>query len=339
MNYFHSGDLGDVLYALPSIRALGKGDLYLNSRPWTAKMSPERVRVLKFLLEAQSYVGRVSHGDVPKGEYAVDFSTFRNGGLIYGVSLGDLQSEWVNANADFEPWLRVKPSKQGGGRIVCHRSPRYHNPYFRWDEIGAKFGTQLLFVGLPHEVEELRRVTKVHAEYLITHDYLELAKLIAGADLFIGNQSSPMGLAIGLGVPFIQETCLWTPDCLYPRENGFYCYDGGIPSLNIGAFAPPVNVDRLALPPGGWQVISKRTGERAIFKSHRLATKHLKHYDRYFNDEEAAEEVDRQNAVRLPRIFRHDSTHEIFGKIKPLVEAVATVPTRSSARSSRWWKW
>ena len=302
-------------------------------------MSPERVRVLKFLLEAQSYVGRVSHGDVPKGEYAVDFSTFRNGGLIYGVSLGDLQSEWVNANADFEPWLRVKPSRQGGGRIVCHRSPRYHNPYFRWDEIGAKFGTQLLFVGLPHEVEELRRVTKVHAEYLITHDYLELAKLIAGADLFIGNQSSPMGLAIGLGVPFIQETCLWTPDCLYPRENGFYCYDGGIPSLNIGAFFPPVNVDRLALPPGGWQVISKRTGERAIFKSHRLATKHLKHYDRYFNDEEAAEEVDRQNAVRLPRIFRHDSTHEIFGKIKPLVEAVATVPTRSSARSSRWWKW
>ena len=302
-------------------------------------MSPERVRVLKFLLEAQSYVGRVSHGDVPKGEYAVDFSTFRNGGLIYGVSLGDLQSEWVNANADFEPWLRVKPSKQGGGRIVCHRSPRYHNPYFRWDEIGAKFGTQLLFVGLPHEVEELRRVTKVHAEYLITHDYLELAKLIAGADLFIGNQSSPMGLAIGLGVPFIQETCLWTPDCLYPRENGFYCYDGGIPSLNIGAFFPPVNVDRLALPPGGWQVISKRTGERVIFKSHRLATKHLKHYDRYFNDEQAAEEVDRQNAARLPRIFRHDSTHEIFGKIKPLVEAVATVPTRSSARSSRWWRW
>ena len=322
VNYFHSGDLGDVLYALPSIRALGKGDLYLNSRPWTAKMSPERVRVLKSLLEAQSYVGRVSHGDVPKGEYAVDFSTFRNGGLIYGVSLGDLQSEWVNANADFEPWLRVKPSKQGGGRIVCHRSPRYHNPYFRWDEIGAKFGPQLLFVGLPHEVEELRRVTKVHAEYLITHDYLELAKLIAGADLFIGNQSSPMGLAIGLGVPFIQETCLWTPDCLYPRENGFYCYDGGIPSLNIGAFVSTPDVERNVLPPGGWQVISKRTGERATFKSHRLASKHLKHFDRYLNDEESAQEVDRQNATRIPRLVRRDSAYEIFGKIKPLVEVV-----------------
>lgn len=323
VNYFHSGDLGDVLYALPSIRALGKGDLYLNSRPWTAKMPPERVKVLKSLLEAQSYVDRVSHGDAPKDEYTVDFSTFRNGGLIYGVSLGDLQSDWVHADADFEPWLQVEPSTQGHGRIVCHRSPRYQNPYFRWDEIGKEFLSQLLFVGLPHEVEELRRTTKVHAEYVATQDYLELARLIAGADLFIGNQSSPMALAIGLGVPFIQETCLWTPDCLYPRENGSYCYNGGIPSLNISAFVPPPDLDRNALPPGGWQVISKRTGERVTFKSHRLATRHLKHYDRYLNDEEAAQEVDRQTAVRLPRLVRRDSAYQIFGKIKPLVEAMS----------------
>jgi hypothetical protein len=323
MNYFHSGDLGDVIYALPAIRALGKGNLYLNSRPWTAKMTPERANVLRPLLEAQDYIGKVIHGDAPKSEYVVNFSTFRNGGLIYGVSLMELQSDWVNANTESEPWLKVAPSAKSRGRIVCHRSPRYHNPYFRWDEIGEKFGTQLLFVGLPHEVEELRRVSKVHAEYAITNDYLELARLIAGADLFIGNQSSPMGLAIGLGVPFIQETCLWTPDCLYPRKNGFYCYDGGIPSLDIPEFIPPPDVDRNVLPPGGWQVISRRTGERVTFKSHRLATKHLKGYDRYLNDESAAQEVDRQNAVRVPHLVRRDSTFQIFGKVKPLVEAVS----------------
>jgi hypothetical protein len=323
MNYFHSGDLGDVIYALPAIRALGKGNLYLNSRPWTAKMTPERANVLRPLLESQDYIGKVIHGDAPKSEYVVNFSTFRNGGLIYGVSLMELQSDWVNANTESEPWLKVAPSAKSRGRIVCHRSPRYHNPYFRWDEIGEKFGTQLLFVGLPHEVEELRRVSKVHAEYAITNDYLELARLIAGADLFIGNQSSPMGLAIGLGVPFIQETCLWTPDCLYPRKNGFYCYDGGIPSLDIPEFIPPPDVDRNVLPPGGWQVISRRTGERVTFKSHRLATKHLKGYDRYLNDESAAQEVDRQNAVRVPHLVRRDSTFQIFGKVKPLVEAVS----------------
>ena len=323
MNYFHSGDLGDVLYALPAIWALGKGDLYLNSRPWTAKMTPERASVLRPLLEAQDYIGKVIHGDAPKSEYVVNFSTFRNGGLIYGVSLMELQSDWVNANADPEPWLKVAPSAQSRGRIVCHRSPRYHNPYFRWDEVGAKFGTKMLFVGMPHEVEELRRVTRVHAEYAITYDYLELARLIAGADLFIGNQSSPMALAIGLGVPFIQETCLWTPDCLYPRKNGFYCYDGGIPSLGVPSFDPPPDVDRNAMPPGGWQVISRRTGERVSFKSHRAAVKHLKDYDRYLNDEPAAQEVDRQNAMRVPHIVRRNSTYEIFGKVKPLVDEIS----------------
>lgn len=323
MNYFHSGDLGDVLYALPAIRALGKGDLYLNSRPWTAKMTPERANVLRPLLESQDYIGKVIHGDAPKSEYVVNFSTFRNGGLIYGVSLMELQSDWVNANAEPEPWLKVAPSAKSRGRILCHRSPRYHNPYFRWDEIGEKFGTQLLFVGLPHEVEELRRVTKIHAEYAITQDYLELAKLIAGADLFIGNQSSPMALAIGLGVPFIQETCLWTPDCLYPRKNGFYCYDGGIPSLEIPRFIPPPDVDRNAMPSGGWQVVSKRTGERVTFNSHRLAMRHLKNYDRYLNDEDAAQEVDRQNAVRVPHLVRRDSAFQIFGKVKPLVDAAS----------------
>lgn len=323
MNYFHSGDLGDVLYALPAIRALGKGDLYLNSRPWTAKMTPERANVLRPLLESQDYIGNVIHGDAPKDEYTINFSTFRNGGLFYGVSLMELQSDWVNANAEPEPWLKVSPSARGRGRIVCHRSPRYHNPYFRWDEIGKKFGTQLLIVGLPHEVEDLRRATKIHAEYAITHDYLELAKLIAGADLFIGNQSSPMALAIGLGAPFVQETCLWTPDCLYPRKNGFYCYDGGIPSLDIPSFNPPPDVDRSAMPPGGWQVIARRTGERATFKTHKAATRHLEDTDHYYSNEEAAVEVDRQNVARVPHLVRRNSTYEIFGKIKPLVDAVS----------------
>jgi hypothetical protein len=147
--------------------------------------------------------------------------------------------------------------------------------------------------------------------------------LIAGADLFIGNQSSPMALAIGLGVPFIQETCLWTPDCLYPRAEGTYCYDGGISQFDIPAFEPPPDVDRSVLPPGGWQVISRRSGERVTFKSHRVATKHLYKLDRYLSEEEAGQEVDRQNVLRVPKLVRRDSSLEIFGKVAPLVSALA----------------
>lgn len=322
MNYFHSGDLGDVIYALPAMRALGRGTVYLNTRPWTAVMDEPRVRVLKPLLEAQDYIDRVIHGDAPKDEPCVDISTFRRGGLLYGKNLMAVQSDWVNAKASPAPWLEVSPSTRAVGRIVCHRSPRYRNPYFRWDEIGKRFGERLLFVGLRHEVEVLRRQTGVAAEWAVTRDYLELAELIAGADLFIGNQSSPMALAIGLGVPFIQETCLWTPDCLYPRARGVYCYDGGILSLGIPSFDPPPDVDRLALPRGGWRVKTQAGGE-AVFKSHRAATKFLMGVADFPSEEAAAQEVDRQAAAHNPSLVRRDSSREIFGKIEPLVDAIA----------------
>jgi hypothetical protein len=48
---------------------------------------------------------------------------------------------------------------------------------------------------------------------------LEAARVISGAKVFIGNQSCPMAITIGLGVNVIQES--WGPDanCLFERNN------------------------------------------------------------------------------------------------------------------------
>lgn len=325
MNYFHSGDLGDVVYALPSIRSLGRGSLHLNTRPWTAPMTPERAKVLKPLLESQSYLSSVTHGECVGRK--VDFSTFRNGGLFYGVSLAELQSNWVGADYDPSPWLDVDADRRFTGTVVCHRSPRYNNPYFRWDLVGKKFKGLLVFVGMESEVEALRKETGVNAEHVKTKDYLELARVLKGAQLFIGNQSSPMSVAIGLGVPFIQEVCLWTPDCLYPRKNGVYCYDGGVPHLGFPAFNPPPDVDRGVLPPGGWQCVMPVSKERRVFKAHRKAVSALMETGAFPDPESAAVEVDRQNAARCPFLTKRDSATQIFGKVKPLVDAVNNLAT------------
>jgi hypothetical protein len=323
VNFFHSGDLGDVIYALPAMRALGGGSLYLESRPWTARMTRSRVDLLHSLFELQPYIDKVRHAEPPRG--AVDFSTFRQGGLLYGVSLAELQANWVGA-VDWSPapWLSIGQPPTPGGRVVCHRSPRYHNPYFRWDLVGQYFGARLFFVGLPQEVVALRTETGVNAEHLITDDYYELAEIISGSHIFIGNQSSPMALALAMGHYVVQETCLWTPDCVLPRDNVRYIVDGGVAEWGIPPFIPPIDLDRNSTPAGGWTVASTKTGAEDSFKFFKQAVRYLRITDG-LTAQAAEYEVDRQTAERCPWKVRRDSTHEIFGKVLAAVDRAATV--------------
>jgi hypothetical protein len=57
-----------------------------------------------------------------------------------------------------------------------------------------------MFVGLPEEYTAFREATGWDLPYYATQTMLEVAEVIAGADTFIGNQSSNLALAIGLGV-------------------------------------------------------------------------------------------------------------------------------------------
>jgi hypothetical protein len=88
---------------------------------------------------------------------------------------------------------------------------------------------------------------------------LELAHLIAGSSLFIGNQSVSMTIAEGLKHPRIQEACLWLPDCIYPGVNAQYIGTGAmkLPSIDGSGEAcikaEIVMPEGLETPPGGWQ--------------------------------------------------------------------------------------
>jgi ADP-heptose:LPS heptosyltransferase len=62
----------------------------------------------------------------------------------------------------------------------------------------------------------------------VTKNLLELAELISGSDLFIGNQSSPGWLAMAMGHPIIQESHASIHDSMVPRRNAQYVVDGRI---------------------------------------------------------------------------------------------------------------
>jgi hypothetical protein len=206
------------------------------------------------LMAHQEYLGEVKHGEP---DYIThNFAEFRSAGLRYGKNLSRLHSEYVGIELPaYRPWLRAPADPRGKGRVIIHRSPRYHNPNFPWGQIVSRYGERILAIGLEEEVRSFEENWGVKVEWQPTKGYLDLAGLLAGCDLFIGNQSSPMAIAIGLGVPSVQETCLWQPDCLYEGANVYYGtgYSITVDGEEIGDTSHGV-LSEYRLPPRGWIV-------------------------------------------------------------------------------------
>jgi hypothetical protein len=219
----HAGDMGDCIAALPIIRTFGLANLVITEKQGASRetMKGNRFKALSPLIAEQPYIESVKWVNKPKNiDY--DFSFFQRSGHKYGECLTDWQAKAVGvSDYSFEPWLHVSENTRAAGRVVVSRSNRYHNGLFPWDRVRRIYGEKMLFVGLEHE-HELFEKDNGQVEYAPTADLLELAELIAGADMFIGNQSCPMWIAFGLGKRIIQETWLGGPNSCVPNANAIY---------------------------------------------------------------------------------------------------------------------
>lgn len=127
-----------------------------------------------------------------------------------------------------DPWLWVDYTVKIPGRpVVIHRSPRYHNGSFPWKKIWAQYYNKAVFVGMPDEHQNFcNQVGPI--PHHPTADYLELARVIAGARLFIGNQSTPYAMAEAMKQNAILEACPGCADCQFYRANLANDCDGKI---------------------------------------------------------------------------------------------------------------
>jgi hypothetical protein len=251
------GDLGDVIYLMPCMQLMPRPViLYLRDGlrpedPFTAKLP-----TLAPLLLAQDYVAEVKPWNGEPIDH--DASFFRDAGLAYGATLAHLQAQWLGLNPTFSrPWITVKPRREAA--IVVHRSPRYQNMFFPWRELVAEFGSEMIMVGVPHEHEDFVEKYE-HIPYRPTANLLEVAQLIAGAELFIGNQSCCYAIAEGLKHNSIQETNVGVAvDCIFPRKNGIFCHDGALDTVILGQRFQTesrmiIKPTKIETPPGGWRV-------------------------------------------------------------------------------------
>jgi hypothetical protein len=217
--FFHTGDLGDIIASLPTVRALGGGPYFIGNGFARESMQGGRFNAIKPLLEAQTYIESVAWSDTkPNGAH--DFSTFRHD-PISGESLAHWQARHIGVEISTDPWLTVPVSDRAKGRAVIARSLRYHSRWRMWNTI-LKAHPDALFVGLREEHLHLSSTTQVKFEHAPTADLLELASIIAGCTLFIGNQSCPWWIAFALGVPTIQEVFQNSPNSRIERAGARY---------------------------------------------------------------------------------------------------------------------
>ena len=244
--YSHAGNFGDVLYGLAAIKAAGGGDLIIcpeqrKTAPCSIPISRQQYEFFAPLLKEQSYLRNVSYSEKYPTQDVHDLNTFRNAWVDHELKAKEHLDTLAKAHFytlgimhrfdDADTWLRVSDPIVTG-KIVIARSPRYNSPTFPWKRLVQQRGKDLLFVGLEHEHARFEKDWGAKVSFWRVNDMLEMARLIAGARAFVGNQSSPLSLAIGMGQRVICEEYEKSADCRFLRDS----YTG---HLQVG----PANID------------------------------------------------------------------------------------------------
>jgi hypothetical protein len=228
-SFYHTGDIGDIIAALPVIRHLGGGDLIIGDAPIPGQQIRESMQGRRYdalaplVRAAVPYVTSVQFvgGPMPAVDY--DLSTFRQTNS-FGQNLAEWQARHLGiTNLDQSKWLEVTPSAESRGKVVIARSPRYHNPQFNWRRILDANRNSLLFIGLPDEHALFKRDFG-YVPYRPTEDMLQVAELIAGSSLFVGNQSAPMWTAMALAHDLVQESWAHAPNSIVTRPNAQFIF-------------------------------------------------------------------------------------------------------------------
>jgi hypothetical protein len=237
LHFKHSGNSGDVIYALPAMYAIAENNpvhLFLNPdvdagygknvyHPLGTVML--NAKVIDMLKPLMLYQSRIAGCDTLNGHNIdVDLDLIRSYPLLGG--LGNI-TRWYfylfAVNADLSiPWLEAPGNADYKDSIVIARSHRYRNP-------GINFGflkkyQNLVFLGLPEEYEDIKKVLP-GISYAPVKDFLEMASIIKSCKLFVGNQSFPFSIAEALKVKRVLEVCYYCPNVSVEGINGYdFCY-------------------------------------------------------------------------------------------------------------------
>ena len=230
-HFKHSGNSGDIIYSLPAVYALsknGKAFLHLHAdqkgdyrnkfHPLGGVMLNEKIiKMLAVLLLHQPQIAACDLYNNQPLDYNLDLIRQQP----FSLSMGSI-SRWyfhvfgIYANLS-EPWLIAPKNEAFANHIVIARSHRYRTPGIEYKFL-KKYKNKI-FIGVPEEYVDLRQQLP-ELEYHPVNDFLEMASIINGCRLFIGNQSFPFSIAEGLKVNRLLEVCYQIPNVIVEGKGG-----------------------------------------------------------------------------------------------------------------------
>lgn len=250
ITYRHSGTNGDLIYSLYLVQKMAKNNamflVALNNiehcvaqygyRPQDVdpahkgRFTAQDYEWFKPLLKRQKYIAEVGTWTQGTPEPDVDLDHYRS--VLYRTFEGNILKAYhiafdmPFADTDYNtPWLEADSIELAP--IVVSRSFRYRPPngdqgWKNIVETGQLEGNSI-FVGTPKEHEDFVKLFGLNIPYHPVKDFLELASIINGAELFMGNQGFAYSLAVGLGKPAVLELNKLVPshmnECYFPRDN------------------------------------------------------------------------------------------------------------------------
>ncbi len=233
----HSGDLGDIIFALPAMQALGGGILYLDPRggegtlvglpmPATGKtkLNEQALESIKDFLLCQPYVREVRPWRGETVQY--DLDQFRRHIKFNNLAYSHLEAFGLPHDHANNRWLSVPKSGNSilpiGKKTVVSRSVRYQGNHGFWEYNAERFKNEAVFVGHPFEHELWEYTFGKGIEYLKTPTVIQLAQVIDACSLFVSNQGLPHALAEGMKKKLFCEVDKTYPAAVFKRQGASY---------------------------------------------------------------------------------------------------------------------
>jgi hypothetical protein len=207
MVFTHGGATGDIIFSLPTIRAMGGGELYIT------KYDEQRARSIAKLIEVQPYITKVEVVDqAPEG--AINLNLFRHyAGHHQNLVLAHFKGQEFPVDETWiDGWLDVPPSEKNnwindGEYCVINRTTNYADPNFDWTaeyDYLMTLNDRILFIGYKGEWETFMEKYKREPVFYDC-DFLEAAQLIKHCKMFTGCYSAMSTIAMGLGRDYRME--------------------------------------------------------------------------------------------------------------------------------------